>query len=521
MYFLIQYVTKNPMQKFITIILLLLICTMISAQTKNIVVAHRGAWKTNNLPENSIAALNHAVDLKCIASEFDVWMTADNVCVVNHDPKYHGLDIEKVAYSALVNKHLKNGESIPTLESYLIAGTQQNFAIRLVLEIKPSQISKERGRLVAKEVMKIVERLQVQKYVDYISFDIGILETLISINPKIHTQYLNGDLSPGALYEKGISGINYNYKVYYKNPHWIAEAKKLNLTLNAWTVNKTKDLDFFIKQDFDLITTNEPELLMRRVDKYYKSKWKLVFNDEFEYEGLPDTKLWNYDVGGHGWGNNEQQYYLANSLSNSFVKDGHLHIRALKKDFENSNYTSAKLTTYQRFLFQYGKVEVKAKLPEGKGTWPAIWMLPETIKTQKEGWPLCGEIDIMEHIGKDPNIIHVSLHSEKYNHMKGTQITFFDSVPDVSGTFHTYGIEWDEIAIKFFIDEKLYFKVNKGQGGRDASKVGWPYDKQYFLILNLAIGGNWGGEIDPTIFPAEMVIDYVRVYQNNQKQIDL
>jgi beta-glucanase (GH16 family) len=243
--------------------------------------------------------------------------------------------------------------------------------------------------------------------------------------------------------------------------------------------------------------------------------WNLVWSDEFNYNGLPDSSRWNYDVGGHGWGNNEKQFYKEKSLENSSVKDGLLHITALKKDFEKSNYTSSKLTTYQRFALQYGKIEVMAKLPRGKGTWPAIWMLPVSLRENRERWPLCGEIDIMEHVGKNPNFIHTSLHSDLYNHIKGTQITHFEKFQDVFDAFHKYAIEWTAESIKFLIDDNLFFEAFKGQDGRIASNEGWPFDKPFYLILNLAIGGNWGGEIDDSIFPAEMQIDYVRMYQKS------
>lgn len=240
--------------------------------------------------------------------------------------------------------------------------------------------------------------------------------------------------------------------------------------------------------------------------------WNLVWNDEFNYNGLPDSSKWNYEVGGNGWGNNEKQYYVKESIDNSIVQDGKLHIIANKKEIENSHYSSAKLTTYQRFSLQYGKIEVMAKLPEGNGTWPAIWMLPESLINGKEGWPLCGEIDIMEHVGKDPDVIHTSLHSKLYNHMIGTQITYFEKFQDVFNTFHKYAIEWNEKSIKFIIDDKLFFETAKGENGRNSLNEGWPFDKPYYLILNLAIGGNWGGEIDNSIFPVEMQIDYVRIY---------
>jgi len=501
------------MIKVISVILF--VFALHSAQTqsenKNIVVAHRGAWKADNLPENSIASLSKAIEMKCAGAEFDVRMTADNVLVVNHDPEFFGLKIEKVKYEALTAHALKNGEKIPTLESYLLAGVRENHSTRLVLEIKPSEISKERGRSIAREVIQQIIQLKVEDKVDYISFDIDILKELVSINPKISTQYLNGDLSPRELKEMGITGLDYHYKVFYKNAQWIQEAKDIKMTLNVWTVNDTKDMDFFLTQNFDYITTNEPELLFTKL--LPASDWKLIWSDEFDDDGLPDDTKWSYDVGDHGWGNNEKQYYRAKSKENSIIKDGKLHIIALKKDFELSNYTSAKLTTYQKLDLQYGKIEVKAKLPKGKGSWPAIWMLPASIKTDKEPWPLCGEIDIMEHVGKDPNVVHTSLHTELYNHIKGTQITFFDTLNNVFDEYHTYGIEWDEKSIRFIYDDKLYFESQKGQNGRVTAKEGWPFDKPYFLILNVAVGGNWGGAIDDSIFPNEMVVDYVRVFK--------
>jgi beta-glucanase (GH16 family) len=240
---------------------------------------------------------------------------------------------------------------------------------------------------------------------------------------------------------------------------------------------------------------------------------KLVWSDEFNYTGLPDSTKWNYDVGGHGFGNNEKQFYLEKSIENTFVSDGKLHIVALKKKYENLNYTSAKLSNYQKFSIQYGKIEVMAKLPRGKGNWPAIWMLPESLRKKEEIWPLCGEIDIMEHVGKNPNWLHVSLHSNLYNHITGTQVTYFEKLHDVFDNFHKYGITWTKDYIKFYFDDKLFFESFKGQKGRVSSNEGWPFDKPYFLIMNLAIGGNWGGEIDDEIFPNEMQIDYVRVYQ--------
>lgn len=249
-------------------------------------------------------------------------------------------------------------------------------------------------------------------------------------------------------------------------------------------------------------------------------KIQLVWSDDFDTPGksLPDPLKWSYEVGGHGWGNNEKQFYLEKSLENSYVQDGKLHIIALKKQQESSAYTSAKLTTYGKFTPKYGRIEVRAKLPSGKGTWPAIWMLPNSIQDGTEDWPLCGEIDIMEHVGKDPNMVHTTLHSELYNHMKGTQITHFERFDDVFNTFHTYAVDWTEQSIRFYIDNKLFYEVYKGQDGKVTTNEGWPFDKPYYLILNLAIGGNWGGEVDDTIFPCEMQIDYVRIYKKEGRE---
>ncbi|MDP3353470.1 MAG: family 16 glycosylhydrolase [Flavobacteriaceae bacterium] len=481
----------------------------------NKVVAHRGAWKKLNLPQNSIASLKQAIQLNCTGSEFDVRMTADGILIINHDPLYNNLEIEKTNYSKLAVFKLSNGEKLPTLKEYLLAGIENNTATRLVCEIKPSKISKDRGQLIATKVVQLVESLKAKDMVEYLSFDYEILKKIIEIDPTASTQYLESNKSPIQLKEDGISGADYYYTDYQNLGEWIDIAKINGITLNAWTVNKVADMDWLLANNFDFITTDEPELLLETAIKranIYKN-YNLIWSDEFEYTGLPDKTKWNYDIGGHGWGNNEKQYYLENSLENSYVKEGKLHIVALKKEYKNSNYTSARLTTYERFLIQHGKIEVMAKLPKGKGTWPAIWMLPESLREKKEVWPLCGEIDIMEHVGKDPNVVHTSLHTELYNFWKKNQYTHFEKLPDVYNDFHLYGIEWTPESIRFFIDNKLFYEAIKGENGKETTNEGWPFEKPYYLILNLAIGGNWGGDIDDAIFPSEMLIDYVRIYQ--------
>ena len=239
-------------------------------------------------------------------------------------------------------------------------------------------------------------------------------------------------------------------------------------------------------------------------------KLELVFHDDFMYEGLPSKDYWVMETGGHGFGNNEDQFYT-DRLDNVFVKNGILHIKAMKEKYENRNYTSAKLTTYGINSIKYGRVEIKAKLPAGKGTWPAFWMLPDSIRNGVK-WPLCGEIDIMEHIGRDQDMVHFSLHTESYNFKDDSQFTKFLTIPGVTENFHTYSMEWDEEGIKFFVDDLLLANFRKGDR-EDIEETGWPFDQKFYLVLNLAVGGYWGGAIDEDSFPWAMEIEDVKVYK--------
>ena len=227
----------------------------------NPVIAHRGAFKKNGFPENSIAALKEAIRLRCIGSEFDVHMTADDSLIINHDPHYNKLAIEKSAYSELAVFPLSNGEKLPTLRQYLQAGKENNTYTKLVLEIKPSGISKERGLQVAEKCVALVAELGLEKNIVYISFDYDILKKIHQINPSALTQYLNGDTSPDKLKQDGITGADYHFSVFKKNPDWIDQAKHNAIALNAWTVNERADMEWLLSRGFDYITTNEPELL--------------------------------------------------------------------------------------------------------------------------------------------------------------------------------------------------------------------------------------------------------------------
>ncbi|HMA61858.1 MAG TPA: glycoside hydrolase family 16 protein [bacterium] len=242
--------------------------------------------------------------------------------------------------------------------------------------------------------------------------------------------------------------------------------------------------------------------------KWELEGWNMVWHDEFDADSL-NTMLWKYEIGGHGWGNNEEQYYTDRNR-NSYLEDGKLVIKARKENYENSKYTSARLNTRQGWT--YGRFDIRAKLPIGRGTWPAIWMLPDDWTVGTGEWPAVGEIDIMEHVGYDPGQVHASIHTEAYNHMKGTQKTahIFDST--VYSDFHVYSLEWEQNYIKVSMDDSLYFIYEKEN---DADWRTWPFTQDFHILLNLAIGGSWGGVegIDDGIFPAEFVIDYVRVYE--------
>lgn len=255
------------------------------------------------------------------------------------------------------------------------------------------------------------------------------------------------------------------------------------------------------------VKVNEPDPLP---DKPNPTK-TLVWSDEFDYNGLPNSLKWSYDTAGNdgGWGNNEKQFYTQARLKNAEVKDGYLSITARKEEYKGFHYTSARLITKQKGDWLYGRMEIKAKLPDGRGMWPAIWMLP--TDWAYGGWPASGEIDIMENVGYDPYVIVGSAHTESYNHVIGTQKNATINIPTCYSGFHVYALEWEVSEYRVYVDDTLYFTFkNEGTG----YKV-WPFDKRFHLLLNVAVGGNWGGAqgIDDTVFPRTMVVDYVRVYQ--------
>ncbi len=235
--------------------------------SKNAIVAHRGAWKKNNLPENSIASLRHAIDLKLAGSEFDVWRTADDSLVINHDAHYNKLLIEETNYEDLVKFKLSNGEKLPTLHEYISEGKKNNKHTLLVCEVKPSEISKERGKKTALKTVETIKKLRADKMTCYISFDYEILKQIREVDQKAVLQYLEGNKSPKEVKSDKISGVDYHFSVFKKHPEWIKEAKENHIILNTWTVNEASDMYWIIAQKFNYITTNEPELLNERLEK--------------------------------------------------------------------------------------------------------------------------------------------------------------------------------------------------------------------------------------------------------------
>ena len=245
------------------------------------------------------------------------------------------------------------------------------------------------------------------------------------------------------------------------------------------------------------------------------TRWVLVWSDEFDTptpDNRPDPSKWTYEKGASGYGNQELQNYTDRVENASYTTHkglGCLKITALNDNYDGVAYSSARIKTEGLFEQRYGRFEARLKLPYGPGLWPAFWMLGANYAT--DVWPKCGEIDIMENVGYDPDTIVGSSHTEKYNHAIGTQKNAKIACPDCYKAFHVYALEWEEDEYRLYVDDQLYFTFKNEGTGYEV----WPYDKRFHILLNLAIGGNWGGQkgIDDSLFPHVFEIDYVRVYK--------
>ncbi|MDK2886546.1 MAG: hypothetical protein PWP54_1104 [Thermosipho sp. (in: thermotogales)] len=255
-------------------------------------------------------------------------------------------------------------------------------------------------------------------------------------------------------------------------------------------------------------------------NNFNADNWKLIWSQEFD-DSVIDRNVWNFEIGnGHskgipGWGNNELEYYTDGE--NAYIQNGILVIEARKEGRRDAygtyNYTSSRMTTQGKFEVKYGRIEVRAKFPYGKGLWPAVWMLGSDIGSV--GWPNCGEIDIVEFLGHESTKVYGTVHGPGYSGGNSISGSYELTDPDFTEDFHTFGIIWDEEKIDFYVDDYVYYTVSKmyvlSRG------YSWVFDKPFFIIVNLAVGGNWPGYPDEnTQFPAKMYIDYIRVWQKEE-----
>ena len=236
-----------------------------------------------------------------------------------------------------------------------------------------------------------------------------------------------------------------------------------------------------------------------------EKNWTLIWQDEFDGAAIDNSK-WTYDTGGDGWGNNELQYY-SNRFENARIEDGKLVIEARQENYNGRDYTSARLKTQGLHSWQYGRVEARLKLPKGQGIWPAFWMLGNGISSV--GWPHCGEIDVMENIGKETKKIFGTIHGPGYSGAQGFGGAYTVPSGNISDDFHVVTVEWQSNEIRWYVDGQRYHRATPSSVNGN-----WVFDQKFFLLLNLAVGGYWpGNPDDSTVFPQRYEIDYVRVYQ--------
>ena len=271
---------------------------------------------------------------------------------------------------------------------------------------------------------------------------------------------------------------------------------------------------------------NDEKIASEDESSTVSSDWEILWSDEFDGDEL-DLMKWNKLSWRPGWVNNELQAYTERD-TNIFLENGYLVLQGLIDpgysgiDYTgnnyNTDYTSGRINTDNKFSTTYGKFDIRAKLPKGKGSWPAIWMLGESISSI--GWPDCGEIDIMEHVGYDEGMIHGSVHTEDYNHMYNTQKSGSKYIENVTDAFHVYSLEWSPFYLRYLIDDEPFFFVYNDSNGDNGR---WPFDDPHYIILNLAIGGDWGGVqgVSASDFPMRMMVDYVRVFKQSDSYYDV
>jgi beta-glucanase (GH16 family) len=376
---------------------------------------------------------------------------------------------------------------------------------------------------------------------------VGVLDEILgSQDPQLYQSYREGDIR----IERPIANGTYDVTFHFAEPAEIGGKERLfGIVVNNKRV--LPELDVMVSRDGKIKsaltvtipnieisneqlriefspTVREPLLsaLVVRGKSSEPDKWRLVWSDEFDNDGAPDPKRWNIEEWPARVVNDEDQAYTSR-IENVRVENGQLVIEAHKEDFGNASYTSARMQSQGKGDFLYGRFEVRAKLPRGMGTWPAIWMLPSDPFTYAttcsddpdwqgsadcDAWPNSGEIDIMEHVGYQMGHVHGTVHTKAYYWAVWEQRKGRIILDDVDEAFHDYALEWSPERIDAYVDDTLYFTyINEGTGWET-----WPFDRPFHLILNIAVGGMWGrsgGGIDDSVFPQKMLIDYVRVYE--------
>ncbi|CAF0844713.1 unnamed protein product [Adineta steineri] len=289
--------------------------------------------------------------------------------------------------------------------------------------------------------------------------------------------------------------------------------------LDFYQKQKPTPVDVTTEQSSAAPTTNTTDKVL-----HADTEWKRVFEDEFNEDGAVDNNKWKFETGtaDNGWGNNELQYYTDRS-ENAHCENGYLSIEAKKEDFQGSSYTSARLNSKQSFT--YGRLQIRAKVPAGKGTWSALWMLPDEKIYGSKYWPDNGEIDLMEQVGYDPSKVHSSVHTKANNGRDGNNPSHSIDINDATTEYKVYTLQWDSDKIEMFVSndetnafDKSIFKWEKG----DKDWTQWPFDKPFHILMNVAIGGDWGGKqgIDENAFPQRMEIDWVRFYEKQQNVVE-
>ena len=369
-----------------------------------------------------------------------------------------------------------------------------------------------------------------------------------SQDPQLYRTYREGDIRV----TRALANGSYDVTLHFAEPAEINGGERVFDTI-VQGERRISKLDVMASRDgkvFSALTVTVPDVtvsdgeldirfeahamlpvlsaLLVRNKQRPSPPWKLVWSDEFDYEGAPDPARWTPDIWPPRKVNDEDQAYT-DRPENLRVENGHLVIEALREDYDDARYTSGRLHSADKGDFLYGRFEVRAKLPRGQGTWAAIWMLPSDPffyattceagddwqgSSTCDAWPKSGEIDIMEHVGYQMGHVHGTVHNEAYYWLKWEQRKGRVLLDAVDNNFHVYALEWSPERIDVFVDDTHYFSyMNEGNGWES-----WPYDKPFHLIMNVAVGGGWGragGPIDDSVFPQRMLVDYVRVYERD------